>query len=244
MSFLQRYQRQLDPLRSERRVELVVLVLLALLVLQLIWGAYRSVFPSVPAPVQPTAEALEIQSLRSTPPITPELRNEIRERPLFWISRRPHYTAAPAEAAAIADAKAEQRQAAKIAGLELAGVFGAGETAGIIVLAKEKNKQHRVTINQAVNGWTLESVSPTEAVLSSNGRQATLALQRGGSWAAQGSTAPAPAPEAAAQPAESPGAVASGKDSGSGKKKNPGNGKPRAKASAGEDSLSLGRGSR
>ncbi len=128
--------------------------------------------------------------------------------------------------------------------MELAGVFGAGETAGIIVLAKEKNKQHRVMINQAVNGWTLESVSPTEAVLSSNGRQATLALQRGGSWAAQDSTAPAPAPEAAAQPAESPGAVASGKDSGSGKKKNPGNGKPRAKASAGEDSLSLGRGSR
>ncbi len=48
MSFLQRYHRQLDPLRSERRVELVVLVLLALLVLQLVWGAYRSVFPSVP----------------------------------------------------------------------------------------------------------------------------------------------------------------------------------------------------
>lgn len=243
MNFLQRYQGQLAPLRSERRAELLVVVLLALLLLQLAWGAYRSAFPAIPEPVLPTAEALEIGSLRSAPPLPPELRNEIRQRPLFWVSRRPVSAVAPLEQTAAAQAKAEQRQAAKIAGLELAGVFGAGEAAGIIVLAKEKNKKHRVMAGQEINGWTLESVSPTEAVLSSNGRQATLALERGKIWvtemAPEPEALPAPVVEApqakpdAAKPAQQPGRPEKKKAVGGDRKKPAGN----------KDSLSLGRGS-
>ncbi len=192
MSLLQRYRGQVDPLRSERAAELAVLVLLGLLLLQLLWGAYRSIFPAIPEPVQPTAEALEVQSLNAAVDVPPELRNEIRQRPLFWVTRRPLDPVAPL-ATATAEAKAEQKQAAKIAGLELAGVFGAGESAGIIVLAKEKNQKHRVMVNQEIKGWTLESVSSTEAVLSSNGRQATLALQRGDIWVPSQDAAPSPA---------------------------------------------------
>jgi len=241
MSLLQRYRGQVDPLRSERAAELAVLVLLGLLVLQLLWGAYRGIFPDIPEPVSPTAEALEVQPLNATVDVSPELRNEIRQRPLFWATRRPVDPVAPL-ATATAEAKAEQKQAAKIAGLELAGVFGAGESAGIIVLAKEKNKKHRVMVNEEIRGWTLESVSSTEAVLSSNGRQATLALQRGDIWVPSqdaASSSPA-APESVEPPVEATKPVK--KKNTAGKAKAPKNNK--AKNDVNEDSLTLGRGSR
>ena len=173
--------------------------------------------------------------------MSPELRNEIRQRPLFWATRRPVDPVAPLATAA-AEAKAEQKQAAQIAGLELAGVFGAGESAGIIVLAGEKNKKHRVMVNQEIKGWTLESVNSTEAVLSSNGRQATLALQRGDIWVPSqdaASLSPA-APESAEPPAEATKPMK--KNNTAGKTKAPKNNK--AKNDVNKDSLTLGRGSR
>lgn len=182
MSLLQRYRSQLDPLRSERYVELLLLVLAVLFLLQLLWGFYRSVFPAIPQPVQPTADALQVVALNDAGAIPAELRSEIVQRPLFWVQRRPTGPAALAAAQAAAEqaaADAELNGAGEIKGLKLAGVFGAGDSAGVIVLSEKQEKKHRLAVGDDINGWALDSVSSTEAVFRNGARRATLELKRG-----------------------------------------------------------------
>jgi hypothetical protein len=240
MSVWSRYRGLVDPLRSERRVEAAVLVLLVLLCLQLLWGAYRAALPGMPEPVLPTADALTVQSLRAVDGLTPEMRAEIRQRPLFWAARTPSASIAQQDAA-IAQQALANSEPAEIKGLKLAGVFGTGESAGIIVLATKKNTKHRVRVDQEVGGWTLQSVNATEAVLSRDGRQATLALQRGNILVTD--TAPAPQPAAVTKKAKAPAEQAAAPERRKKPAKNQ-NGSRAAKPNADDDSLSLGRGSR
>ena len=89
MTFFARYQGLSDPIRTERRVELIVLVLLVLLLLQFGWGSYRALFPPIPDPVRPMRDSLQVANVQGLSVVSPEQRAQIRQRPLFWASRAP-----------------------------------------------------------------------------------------------------------------------------------------------------------
>ena len=179
MNLTARYRDLQDPLRSERKVELVLVILVALFLLQLLWGGFRAIIPSSAEPVLPREASLRVEPLQEQGQVDPEMRAEIASRPLFWATRRPLAGEAEVAANSAEDAKQQQaaeKKAGKIDGVKLAGVFGGGETAGIIALSK--GKKHRLIVGQEINGWKLESVEPTVATFSSNGRTSQLQLKQ------------------------------------------------------------------
>lgn len=176
MSWLrERYGAQADPLRTERRVEAVALIAVALLLLQVLWGLYRLASPATLEPVVPSADSLEVASLAGVSAVTPEESEGIRLRPLFWVSRRPEALADAGDASPKQSNRKDS--AAGLDGIKLAGVFGAGRDAGIIVM--NKGKKQRLTVGQSLNGWRLDAVESTQVTLTSDGREAQLSLERG-----------------------------------------------------------------
>lgn len=164
----ERYRASGDPERTERRVELILVLLGLLLILQLVYGASRLAMISIPEPVAPTKDSLQVRNLLGQTTITPEQGNAIRSRPLLWPSRRP-VAAAPV----VVDEAANARKQA-LRDIKLLGVFGTGDTAGVIVRVKDKTL--RVGLGEDVAGWTLASVGKTGAVFSMGSRQETLKL--------------------------------------------------------------------
>ncbi len=187
---MERYRVTTDPLRTERRVELVALVCLLLLVLQLIWGVIRSLLPLEPAPVLPTAESMQVAAITGGGVLDPGMRGEIVQRPLFWASREPLDAERVKKVDKAAEAAKKDKASKKpetLKGVKLVGVFGVGDDAGIIVLSK--GKKHRLTIGEELDGWTLKSVDPDKAGLTAGARTAQLELQRGKHTASQEITA-------------------------------------------------------
>jgi len=166
----ERYRVQQNPLRSERRVELACLLLLLILLLQLAWVAARALLPPTPAPVEPAASSLTVADQLARRAISPQASAELRERPLFWEGRR---VVAAADAVPV---PAQTRRAPRLKGVRLLGVFGAGDSGGIIALVQ--NKQQRVRVGEQLSGWTLQAVSADGATLVNNGETETLGLQR------------------------------------------------------------------
>jgi hypothetical protein len=162
-----RYRVTSDPLRTERRIELVVVALALLCMLQLIYGATRLAFISAPEPVPPSEDSLRVMNAMELAAVTAELSNEIRQRPVLWPERRP----AGAVAEIAEPLKASQQQLKEI---KLLGVFGEGDSVGII--AQLKDKTQRIHVGEDVSGWTLESVRANEAVLTQGKRRETLTL--------------------------------------------------------------------
>ena len=166
-----RYLVGVDPLRTERRIEAVVILLLLLLLLQLAYGAARLAILSTPAPILPATDSLEVMSSIPLGKVSARQRSEIRSRPLFWTGRR------PAEAVANA-AELQQLKELKehtFNGIRLLGVFGAGESVGII--AQVKGKSRRVLVGEKVDGWTLEAVEGNDAVFVAGSRREKATLQ-------------------------------------------------------------------
>ena len=180
-----RYQVASDPLRSTRKVELAVLLLLILLVLQLVWGVSRLLVLAPTDSVAPAADALQVLSMTSQPGVTAEERNEMLARPLFWVSRRPLD-----EVAMIDTGVAETKAAAKeLKEIKLLGVFGSEQSTGIIALVK--GKKTRLMQGESHKGWTLESVKANEVTFSDGISVETLVLKKAVI------TAPAPLPSTA-----------------------------------------------
>ncbi len=173
MSWLQnignRYRVTEDPLRTLRRIELFALVLGLLLCLQLALGALRLVAMTGPAPVAPAADSLEVPPVLSPAEVAAEARNEINARPLFWSSRRP--------VEAVVVLAEPENKPGELKNVKLVGLFGSGEQAGIIALVK--GKKQRILLGDAVEGWTLKSITQSELVVANGSQTKTLALQRG-----------------------------------------------------------------
>jgi type II secretory pathway component PulC len=208
---LQRYQVTTDPLRTERKIELVAAILLLVLCFQLLYSGARLLAKAMPAAVAPAADALLVKDVLAQGGISSAQSAEILQRPLFWEGRR------PLEEAAVAVApKPAQGKAGKLAGVKLLGVFGAGDTAGIIVA--EKGKKRRILLGEELSGWTLESVDADQVMFAAGGRTETLQLRQ--------LSIVVPAPPAAAE----------------GSRRAPGKaGQPGAKmVGGGDDELSLG----
>ena len=172
MTFFARYQGLSDPLRTERRVELIVLVLLVLLLLQFGWGSYRALFPPIPDPVRPMRDSLQVANVQGLSVVTPEQRAQIRQRPLFWASRTP-VVLEPVKPES-EPKKANAAKPGKIENVKLSGVFGGSDTGGVIVISK--GKKRRLMVGEELDGWKLKSVEAFSANFSSGDQQATLAL--------------------------------------------------------------------
>lgn len=174
MSWLQtivnRYRVPVDPLRTERRIELVVLLLFLLLLLQLAYGASRLAILATPESIMPATDSLEVMSSTPLDGVTAKQRMEIRNRPLLWPGRR------PVEAVVqLPDPVLEKPTNREIKEIKLRGVFGVGESVGIIVLVK--GKPLRIGLGQEVNGWKLESVENNEAVFAAGSQREKIVLQ-------------------------------------------------------------------
>jgi hypothetical protein len=168
----ERYRVTVDPLRTERRIELVALGLALLLCLQLVYSGVRLAFFATPGAMPPAADALGLDG----PPLARQVdraqSEEVRARPLFWQSRRP---SDDTEDEAETEAASEKVAAAELKDFKLQGVFGSGDTAGIIALVKKKKQ--RILLGEEVAGWQLESVSPDHVVLVSDGKRTELRLK-------------------------------------------------------------------
>lgn len=188
-SLTSRYRVQQDPLRSERRVELACLVLLLILLLQLAWVAARALLPPTPAPVEPAASSLTVADQLARRAVSPQASAELRERPLFWDGRR---------AIAAVESKpkpAPITRAPRLKDVRLLGVFGAGDSGGIIALVQ--NKQQRVQVGEELSGWTLQTVTADGATLVNDGDTEILDLQRSSGRIIVAEPAAAPAATAA-----------------------------------------------
>jgi len=166
-----RYREAANPLHTERRIELLVLSLFLLLILQLAYGAFRLAVLSTPEAVLPAADSLQVLTSLSLDTVTSEQSSEIRDRPLLWPDRRP--IAGIALETAPSEVNAEELK--ELQDIELRGVFGSGDAAGIIVLVK--NNPRRIRLAEEVDGWKLESVGVNEAVFAAGSRRAKLVLQ-------------------------------------------------------------------
>jgi len=173
---VQRYRAGADPLRSERRVELVALVLGLLLFMQLVFSGLRLLLLPEPAPVAPSADLLEVG--QSGLPVADEGERAavdsqvIRARPLFWSSRLP---ADPTEEQAPEVAEVETTEVSDLKEVHIVGIFGVGEDAGIITLVK--GKKQRILLGEEIEGWTLDAIKPDRAILKNKGRTQGLQLK-------------------------------------------------------------------
>ena len=173
----ERYSPVHDPLRTERSMELVALVCTLVLLLVLIYLSLRLTFLAEPESRSPAPGSLKVAAADFGEPLTADMRNQIISRPVFFPSRRPLDVVAPP--VVVDKAAASKNELAKV---KLLGVFGGGDSAGVILLV-EGTKQ-RLIVGESVKGWTLKSVDLNEAKFSSGGKQETLVLQYSGAKAA------------------------------------------------------------
>ena len=168
-SWVTRYQVQQNPLKTERRIELAVLVLLVLLLFSAVLGGFRLVASNEPDPVFPSADSLAVQALQLDAGLTAEQVAEILNRPLFWQSRRP--LVPPPKVVA----KPKPKAAKKLAGVTLLGVYGAGDGLGLI--ATVDGAFSRISKGQSVKGWKFSDYEEGTAVFVSGGKKSVLPLE-------------------------------------------------------------------
>ena len=152
-----RYSVALNPLRTERRLELAVVVIAALLVLQIVWAIVSRLTYSGPEAILPAPDALIVSSLVEQTVPADAASQEIVSRPLFWESRRPEDGPEAQVVAPPVPAKGK-----KLEGVRVVGIFGSGDSGGAIVIAN--GKKQRISVSDALEGWLLESVASDRAV--------------------------------------------------------------------------------
>ena len=159
-----RYRGAAPPLRTERRVELVLLALLVIVLLQMLWFlADKLSSPSID-PLPPAADSIRVVALATGESISAADSLRMQTRPLFWPDRRP---VAGVSAAPAMDGGDGQESARSLKNLELTGVFGGGDGGGAIVTYK--GDRQRLLVGDEIDGWTLQSVAPDEVVFTSAG---------------------------------------------------------------------------
>jgi hypothetical protein len=74
-----------------------------------------------------------------------------------------------------AEVTEEDAAAGELDKVRLVGIFGAGESAGIITLVE--GKKRRILVGEKVEGWTLDVVESDRAILKNKGRSRELMLK-------------------------------------------------------------------
>ena len=130
VQLVDRYKITANPLFSERRVELLAVVLTLLLLLQLLYSALRLSVLSEPESIAPASDVMAVSDPMAVEMVSAELSEELRARPLFWSSRRIQVV----EPVASSQVKTAAASKSKLGKVKLVGIFGGGEYAGIIAL--------------------------------------------------------------------------------------------------------------
>lgn len=164
-----RYSVRENPLKTERRLELAAIVLVVLIVLALVLGLAGQAASGGPSALPPAADSLKLKVLRLGAGLPEEAVSAVLARPLFWEGRRPMVANAPVAA------KPKPVTAAKLEGVTLHGVFGAGDSLGLI--ATVDGRMGRIAVGESVKGWQLSAYEDGVAVFSREGRRATLPLE-------------------------------------------------------------------
>lgn len=157
----QRYAVRHEPLRSERRVEFVVLVLALVVLLQLLWLIGRYVATSQVRPVPPAPDSLTVVSRTQLDTLTPQQSMEVLARPLFFASRRP--LGPLPDIADLEGGANDDKKAGSLKGLKVLGIVENGKKSRVIV--SFKGEQRRLARGESIEGWRLSEVAPGRAVL-------------------------------------------------------------------------------
>jgi hypothetical protein len=153
----------------------VALILTAIFILQLFYSVARLIMPAQLDSVLPAPDTLVVSELKRFGAVLDEQSAELRARPVFWASRRTIVDSAGPEAAVapVAKSKAKKSELDKV---KLLGIFGEGDSSGIIVLVEGDKK--RILRGDKLVGWTLESISGGHAAFVSGGRSQNVMLVR------------------------------------------------------------------
>ena len=163
-----RYRESENPVMTERRVELAAVLLLSALLVWLALGLLRLLVEAGPEPLLPADDSLAVQALALEPPLASADAAAILQRPLFWEGRRPlalRPAAVPSQELAIKQ---------NLDGVTLHGVFGTGDSLGLIVSVN--GAQSRVIKGGSVKGWKFTEYLDGTAEFERGGRKATLPL--------------------------------------------------------------------
>ena len=152
---------------------LVALNVALLVALLLMWvrpdGSLRGVLWKPPAP-RLANYAAQLPVLPSPAPSDTATFVAMLERPLFAGTRRPPPPMPPPPIAA------EQAPPDNFSSAKLTGIFQSGEGGGVIIRIADKDK--RVQLHQAIEGWTLKSVTGRDVTFTKGGENRVLQLQR------------------------------------------------------------------
>ena len=159
-----RYRDAQEPLRSERRVELLLIALAGVVALQLMAFAWHYIASRTTPSIAPAADSLLVAERLGPGSIGAAQSRMLQARPVFWASRRPVPEALLSEQApAAVDAQALEDFA-------LTGVLAAGAQGQALVT--HKGTSLRLAIGESIEGWTLAQVmSDTAVLVSAGGRE-------------------------------------------------------------------------
>jgi type II secretory pathway component PulC len=157
----QRYTVPHEPLRSERRVELAVVVLALLVVVQLPILLGRYFVAGQVRAVPPAPDSLTVVSRNPVRTLSQQQSMEVLARPVFFASRRP-LELLPGSVAADDDVD-DGKKGGSLQGLKVLGIVENGERSRVII--SYKGEQRRLLKGESVAGWRLTEVTPGRVVL-------------------------------------------------------------------------------
>lgn len=159
-----RYRVSDDPLRTERRVELILLIMICILVLQIVYSAWAVGRSPAIIPIAPAPDALvPAQGLAVNIP-TMEQSEEIESRPLFWAGRRPVKSALKEQRVKQSRNQVSSTQKpGSLKNVQLVGVVAQGDS-GIVILL-EGGKKKRLSKGDEIQNWKVVSIDDGGAKL-------------------------------------------------------------------------------
>ena len=132
-----------------------------------------------PKPILPSSALFEPVSVAQTLSSSrPELNSfDFVLRPVFALDRKPRRPDLPSENdLALAASEAEADVVESIDGINLLGIFGSGEVAGVIIRL-DNGKRQRLVVGESIKGWTLGSIESRRALLqAATGEEARLEM--------------------------------------------------------------------
>ena len=174
-----RYRVSENPLKTERRVELALVIVACVLLLQVIYGILGAGRVAEIAPVAPAPDA--IAPVAGESPVIPSLEQSsaIEQRPLFWATRRPvSETGSNVTKKKVVPVKPAAKQAKELKNVQLVAVFAQGDQGMAIVIVK--GKRHRLSVGDEIEDWTVESVDANSVSIRNGADVQQLGLKRQG----------------------------------------------------------------
>ena len=157
-------------------------------------GGLRNIHWAAPEPIKNDYLQM-LPSLPERQPIDTNRFLVLLERPLFQLTRRP--PPPPPPPAAVVEVPVDNLSTAQLSGV----VAGDGGASIIINMA---GKARRVRLNEAVDGWVLQSIQGRSVTFAGGGQTRTLQLPRAAMTTSSGTAPPMPyapsAPSAVIEP--------------------------------------------